>query len=252
MEMFAKIKSTIDKKVDSLKEWYESLTNKDVIFIFSFVTIIVFLFTLFYAQTIKWEVYKQQVKLEQKDNTILVLNQNVYERDSLIAVYKEKNEVINRFVKELFLEDNFYTTRLTGYHPVPEQTDSTPDITADGTKFDIERAGEYRYVALSRDLLTHFNRRGAKIEFGDYIMIKGTPDGAQDGIYQVRDTMNKRHTQWIDILLTPGEKSFYYRNVLMCKIPEHYLDDKEILKGIYNHFPEEQPIAMVEPEVKLN
>ena len=80
---------------------------------------------------------------------------------------------------------------------------------------------------------------------------RGTPEGAQDGVYQVRDTMNKRHTEWIDILLTPGDKSFYYRNVLMYKIDSNL--DLDVIKDIYDQYPDEQPqpIAMVAPEVRL-
>lgn len=217
--------------------------------IFGIITVVVVLGTLFYAQTIKWEVYKKEKQITYLNETISVLNQDVIQRDSLITEYKGKQEIIKEFVKEVF-STKYYRTSLTGYHPVVEQCDNTPDITADGTKFDIDKAGEYRYVALSRDLLTHFNRRGAEIHFGDYIFIKGTPDGAQDGIYQVRDTMNKRHTQWIDILLTPGEQSFYYKNILMYKIENtEYVD---ILNEIYETFPLEHPIAMVAPEVKMN
>ena len=248
MKTIAKIKYFALIQGLSVKTKYENLTNVSIMKFSIGALIILFFAMWFHAQGTKWELYKQDKQMKNLTEQVAELQQSNAKKDELIAAHQDKDKIMKEFVRELF-SDNFYTTRLTGYHPVPEQTDSTPDITADGTKFDIDRAGEYRYVALSRDLLTHFNRRGAKIQFGDYIMIKGTP--SQDGIYQVRDTMNKRHTQWIDILLTPGEKSFYYRNVLMCKIPEQFLDDKEILKGIYNHFPEEQPIAMVEPEVNI-
>ena len=73
---------------------------------------------------------------------------------------------------------------VTMYNPSPEQTDSTPNQTADGTIINPERASEYRYIALSRDLL---RRWGGPFNYGDYVMLKGT-DG-YDGIYQVRDTM---------------------------------------------------------------
>ena len=42
---------------------------------------------------------------------------------------------------------------VTMYHPIKGQTDSTPDILADGTKITIHKASEYRYVAISRNLL---------------------------------------------------------------------------------------------------
>lgn len=249
MKNFAKIKYIFLSFFCSLKLRYDTLTKNSAVMHVSFLMVFIFLFMLLYSQTLKWETYKQERKIENLNKTITKLNDDVFVRDSLITSYNDKHQIIKEFVKEIYTT-SYYQTSLTGYHPVREQTDSTPDITADGTKFDIDRAGDYRYVALSRDLLRHFNRRGADIQFGDYILIKGTPNGEHDGIYQVRDTMNKRHTEWIDILLTPGQKSFYYRNILMSKITkEEYI---YILKEIYDELPEIQPIAMVEPEVKMH
>ena len=86
---------------------------------------------------------------------------------------------------------------VTMYNPSPEQTDSTPNQTADGTIINPERASEYRYIALSRDLL---RRWGGPFNYGDYVMLKGT-DG-YDGIYQVRDTMAPKFINRVDILRT--------------------------------------------------
>ena len=97
-------------------------------------------------------------------------------------------------------------------HPTPNQTDSTPDITADGTKINIWKASEYRYVALSRDLLS---RWGGPFNYGDYIVIEGI--GKNSGIYQVRDTMNPKHTNRVDILKTPGSSQFKYTDVTMYR-----------------------------------
>ena len=105
---------------------------------------------------------------------------------------------------------------LTMYHPTRNQTDSTPNITADGTKFNIWKASEYRYVAVSRDLLS---RWGGPFEYGDYIVIEGT-DG-WDGVYQVRDTMNRKWTNRVDILTTNSK--FKYDNVVMYKYVEEYI-----------------------------
>ena len=53
---------------------------------------------------------------------------------------------------------------VTMYNPSPEQTDSTPNQTADGTIINPERASEYRYIALSRDLL---RRWGGPFNYGE-------------------------------------------------------------------------------------
>ena len=246
MKTIAKIKYKVLQGFLIVETWYKNLTNVDIMK-FSIGTLIVIFFMMwFHASFLKIDIYKQDRYISNLEEQIVDLQQENSKKDELITAHKKKDKLVKKFVKEMF-STNYYTTSLTGYHPVPEQTDSTPDITADGTKFDIDKAGDYRYVALSRDLLTHFKYRGADINFGDYILIKGTPKGAQDGIYQVRDTMNKRHTQWIDILLSPGDKAFYYRNVLTYKIDN--IEYVNILNDIYDLQVSPQPIAMVEPEV---
>ena len=111
-----------------------------------------------------------------------------------------------------------YKVTVTTYNPTLEQCDSTPNITADGTKIKPWRATDYRYVALSRDLLS---RWGGPFEYGDYIVIEGT--GKWDGIYQVRDTMNPKWTNRVDILTTNSK--FKYNNITMYK----YVDEYEIV-----------------------
>ena len=94
---------------------------------------------------------------------------------------------------------------VTMYHPVRHQTDRTPDVLADGTKITIHKASEYRYVAVSRNLLQSW---GGWLDYGDFIVLKGT-DG-KDGVYQVKDTMNKRFVNRIDILESPGVKPYKF------------------------------------------
>ena len=80
----------------------------------------------------------------------------------MFVVFYYSNNIIDDLYNEInTLKDNGYCECLelqefdvtvTMYHPTKNQTDSTPDITADGTKINIWKASEYRYVALSRDL----------------------------------------------------------------------------------------------------
>ena len=109
-----------------------------------------------------------------------------------------------------------YKVTVTTYNPTRQQCDDTPNITADGTKINPRKATQYRYVALSRDLLS---RWGGPFEYGDYIVIEGT--NGRDGIYQVRDTMNPRWTNRVDILTTNSR--FKYDNIVMYKYVEEYL-----------------------------
>jgi len=111
-----------------------------------------------------------------------------------------------------------YKVTVTTYNPTIHQCDDTPHITADGTHFKTWKATEYRYVALSRDLLS---RWGGPFEYGDYIVIEGTGD--RDGVYQVRDTMNPKWTNRVDILTTNSR--FRYDDVVMYKYVDKLMVD---------------------------
>jgi len=111
-----------------------------------------------------------------------------------------------------------FNVTVTTYNPTRQQCDSTPHITADGTHFKTWKASSYRYVALSRDLLS---RWGGPFNYGDYIVIEGTGD--RDGVYQVRDTMNPKWTNRVDILTTNSR--FKYNNITMYK----YVEEEEYL-----------------------
>lgn len=96
---------------------------------------------------------------------------------------------------------------VTMYNPVPGQTDDTPNIVADGTHFDVEIASELRWIAVSRDLL---KRWGGPLNYGDkvHLIIPGSPE--KSGIYTVKDTMNPRFTDRVDILESEGEPIYKY------------------------------------------
>ena len=119
-----------------------------------------------------------------------------------------------------FLDANTiaFNVTVTTYNPTRQQCDSTPNITADGTRFHTWKASSYRYVALSRDLLS---RWGGPFDYGDYIVIEGT--GKWDGVYQVRDTMNPKWVKRVDILTTNSR--FKYNNITMYK----YVDNDYLI-----------------------
>ena len=116
-----------------------------------------------------------------------------------------------------------YKVTVTTYNPTRAQCDDTPNITADGTKIKPWKATSYRYVALSRDLLS---RWGGPFDYGDYIVIEGTRGGKWDGVYQVRDTMNPKWTNRVDILTTNSR--FKYNNITMYK----YVDEEYLITDI--------------------
>ena len=114
---------------------------------------------------------------------------------------------------------------VTMYQPTHYQTDSDPDVTADGTKIRISKASEYKFVALSRNLL---NRWGGPFDYGDFILIKGTDH--KDGVYQVRDTMNPKWVNVVDILESEHVEPYKYTDAHIFKL--NWLNkEKEIKNG---------------------
>jgi len=103
---------------------------------------------------------------------------------------------------------------VTMYQPVYPQTDMTPDITADGTRIRIHKASEYKFVALSRNLL---KRWGGPFDYGDFILLKGA--GHKDGVYQVRDTMNPKWVNVVDILESKDVRPYKFTNAHIFKLP---------------------------------
>ena len=103
----------------------------------------------------------------------------------------------------------------TMYSPTRAQCDATPNITADGTKINPKHASQYRYVALSRDLL---ERWGGPFQYGEYIAVEGTQRGKHDGIWQVRDTMNPKWLKRVDFLVTNGTRPFKYDEIKIVKL----------------------------------
>ena len=121
-----------------------------------------------------------------------------------------RNEQLESLISEHKLEGMEVT--VTMYHPVSRQTDSTPNILADGTRIRVHKASEYRFIAVSRNLL---KRWGGWIDYGDFIYLRGTND--KDGMYQVRDSMNARFVNRIDILESPGTKPYKFASAQIVK-----------------------------------
>jgi len=132
-----------------------------------------------------------------------------YSNNIIDDLHSKINTLKNNGYSECFELQEFDVT-VTTYNPTRSQTDSTPNETADGTIIKPWLATNYRFVALSRDLLS---RWGGPFEYGDYVVIEGTE--GWDGIYQVRDTMNPKWVKRVDILTTNSR--FKYTDVKMYK-----------------------------------
>ncbi len=91
---------------------------------------------------------------------------------------------------------------VTMYHPVPNQTDATPYITASGFQLNRKNPKKHRIIAISRDLRK-------KLNFGDTVILQGI--GKWDGEYVVHDVMNKRFRNRIDILINPNDDATMFK-----------------------------------------
>ena len=123
---------------------------------------------------------------------------------------KEENVALTETLAELKSEG--MAVIATMYQPVRGQTDSTPNILADGTRIKTELASNYKFIAVSRNLLKRF---GGWLDYGDFVLLKGTT--GKDGVYQVRDTMNKRWVNRIDILENVGVKPYKFTEATLHK-----------------------------------
>ena len=126
-----------------------------------------------------------------------------------------KNIVLSTKLEQLEIRRVEFTVTGTMYSPTRAQCDATPNITADGTRINPQHASQYRYIALSRDLL---NRWGGPFQYGEYVAIEGTQNGKHDGIWQVRDTMSPKWIKRVDFLVTNGTRPFKYNEIKITKL----------------------------------
>ena len=125
---------------------------------------------------------------------------------SLVDENKRLSDKLNEYETE-----GMHVT-VTMYQPVARQTDSTPNILADRTRIRTQEASNYKFIAVSRNLL---KRWGGFLDYGDFILLKGTV--GKDGVYQVRDTMNKRYVNRIDILESIDVKPYKFDKAQIMK-----------------------------------
>lgn len=76
---------------------------------------------------------------------------------------------------------------ITVYNAVPAQCNADCGTTASGFKLNLNNVASHKIVAMERTFMKEFG-----LHYGDIIKIEGTYKGAQDGVYQIQDTMNKR------------------------------------------------------------
>ena len=150
----------------------------------------------------------------------------VFLEDKNKQLSEARQEIVGLKKRLLMYETEGMNVTVTMYEPVRYQTDSTPNILADGTRIRVQKASEYRFIAVSRNLL---KRHGGWLDYGDFFLLKGT--NHKDGVYQVRDTMNKRFVNRIDILESPGVRPYKFDKASIVKTD--LLVNNEILVDTY-------------------
>ena len=86
---------------------------------------------------------------------------------------------------------------LTTYSTTKGETDDSPNITASGFEIDEDNPKKHRIIAVSRDL----KRR---LRFGEKVVLSNA--GRFNGVWYVRDLMNSRFKNKIDVLINPNDK----------------------------------------------
>ena len=139
------------------------------------------------------------------------------EIDNLQEQINIKNTVIDTLCDEIDSLNAIpvpIPVKATMYHPVEAQCDDTPLITADGSRICPINVSDWNWIAVSQDLLI---KNGGFLNYGDKVYVKGTH---KDGVYTVRDCMNKRKTFQIDILESIGTSQYKYDEVEIFALNE--------------------------------
>ena len=132
----------------------------------------------------------------------------------LIVISPKELKTASPIIKKIEVVEpviEFETVTLTTYSPVIGETDSTPDITASGFKINTKHPERHKIIAVSRDLKK-------KWKFNTKIRI--TNGGKYNGVYVVKDVMNKRYKKRIDILVGVNHKPIKLRGIKVHEISE--------------------------------
>lgn len=98
---------------------------------------------------------------------------------------------------------------LTTYSVTEGETDNSPTITASGFEIDEDNPKKHRIIAVSRDLKR-------KLKFGEKVILSNA--GKFNGVWYVRDLMNSRFKNKIDVLIGEDDKQTKMFGVVMKKL----------------------------------
>jgi 3D (Asp-Asp-Asp) domain-containing protein len=117
--------------------------------------------------------------------------------------------ITEKKVKEKIAEEFRKVVTLTTYSVTEEETDSSPTITASGFEIDEDNPKKHRIIAVSRDL----KRR---LRFGEKVVLSNA--GRFNGVWYVRDLMNSRFRNKIDVLIDEDDKQTKMFGVIIKKL----------------------------------
>ncbi len=133
--------------------------------------------------------------------TALVLPSNVKPLNPFEIESMVKEEVVSEVKK--------FVVTMTTYTIDPNQTDDSPLETASGFELDENNPKKHKVIAVSRDLKK-------KLKFGEKVKVSNA--GKYNGTYYVRDLMNPRWKNKIDILINPDDNHTKLKGVILSKI----------------------------------
>ena len=122
-------------------------------------------------------------------------------KDEIIKVEKEVEEKVADEFRKI--------VTLTTYTVTDEETDDSPNITASGFEIDEDNPKKHRIIAVSRDLKR-------KLRFGEKVILSNA--GRFNGVWYVRDLMNSRFRNKIDVLINEDDKQTKMFGVVLKKL----------------------------------
>lgn len=116
---------------------------------------------------------------------------------------------VEKKVEEEVAKEFRRVVTLTTYSVTEGETDDSPTITASGFEIDEDNPKKHRIIAVSRDLKR-------KLRFGEKVVLSNA--GKFNGVWYVRDLMNSRFRNKIDVLIDEGDKQTKMFGVIIKKL----------------------------------
>lgn len=165
----------------------------------------------FNEKTLSYEKVKMRIIFIDAALIILYLIGTIFLFSASQTYSVKINEVKKADILIINSNDSIGLVTASCYRAEVGQTDSTPLITADGSLIDTTNIDELRWCAISRDL------EKLDIKMGDRILVFGVGQD-YDGVWIIKDRMNKRFKRKIDFLISKERKADLFKNVKITKI----------------------------------